>query len=140
MGQLKAWVMETGGWGGLHYYAHFLCNALSSFPLDLAMLTGEEYELEERPRAFNRIRIFRRETYFLTLARLSRLFFSGRPNLLHIHSLISPRKDLLLLLLCRLVGLRVVLTVHNILPHDAVPGAGTIQALLPHGGCSHPPL
>ena len=60
MGTLRAWVMETGGWGGLHYYAHSLCNALEKQPIDLTMLTGEEYELEERPHPFRRRRFFRR--------------------------------------------------------------------------------
>ena len=39
--RLKVWMMETGGWGGIHYYAHALCNALEDCSVDLAMLTTE---------------------------------------------------------------------------------------------------
>jgi glycosyltransferase involved in cell wall biosynthesis len=117
-GRLAVVVMETGGWGGLHYYAHALCNALSRYPVELVLLTNEEYELEDRPHPFERVRRFRREGYLRTLSWLVPLLWRRRPRVLHIQSLLAPRKDLVLFLVCRLLGIRVVLTVHNVLPHE----------------------
>ena len=112
-------MMETGGWGGIHYYAHALCNALENYPVDLAMLTtNEQYELEDWPHPFKRIRFFCRESYLLTMFKLTRLLLWQRPDILHIQTLLSPRKDVVLLLICRLLKVRVVMTVHNILPHE----------------------
>ena len=113
--------METGGWGGLHYYAHALCNALEKQAVDLTMLTSETYELEDRPHPFRRIHFFRREHYLRTIRKLTALLVAQRPHLIHIQSLIAPRKDIILLLLFRALKVRVVMTVHNILPHEVRP-------------------
>ena len=57
--RLKVWMMETGGWGGIHYYAHARCNALEDCPVDLAMLTIQaQYELEDWPHPFKHILLF----------------------------------------------------------------------------------
>ena len=117
--RLKVWMMETGGWGGIHYYAHALCNALEDCSVDLAMLTTEaQYELEDWPHPFKRIRFFRRENYLLSMFRFIRLLLRQRPDILHIQTLLAPRKDAVLLLICRLFKVQVVITVHNILPHE----------------------
>jgi len=113
--------METGGWGGIHYYAYALCNALADNPVEVVLLTHEHYELRDRPHRFERVHLFRRENYLRTLFRLGRLLQRRRPAILHVQSLLAPRKDVLLVVLCRLLGIRVVLTVHNILPHELRP-------------------
>jgi len=125
----KVLMLESGGWGGIHYYAHQLCNGLADFPVDLVLLTNEQYELEGRPCRFRRIGTLRRENYLLTLGKLWRLLRCEKPHVLHVQSLISQRKDWLLLLLCRLLQVRVVLTVHNILPHEVRRGEGFLYFL-----------
>jgi glycosyltransferase involved in cell wall biosynthesis len=114
-------MMETGGWGGIHYYAHALCARLVECSVDLTLVTNQEYELEELPRPFKRLSFFRRESYLRSIWRLKEIFCRERPDILHLQSLISQRKDLALLLLCRWMGIRVVMTVHNILPHEVRP-------------------
>ena len=116
--QLKIMMMETGGWGGIHYYAHLLGDALADCPVNLVLLTNERYELADRPRRFERVQMFRLENYLLTLFKLVRQLLRRRPDVLHIQSVIAPRKDVAVLLICRLLGVRVVMTVHNILPHE----------------------
>lgn len=117
-GKLRVLMLESGGWGGIHQYVHALCDALSALPVDLALLTTQRYELEDRPQTFERMRLLRRENYLRTLWRLARVLTSWRPDVLHIQTFIAPRKDVLLVLLCRLLGVRIVHTVHNILPHE----------------------
>ena len=116
--RLKVLMLESGGWGGIHYYAHALGNALAEQPVELALLTNEQYELEDQPVRFRLLRRLRRENYLLTLVKIACLLREEQPDILHVQSLISQRKDLLLLHLCRVLGVRLVLTVHNILPHE----------------------
>lgn len=117
----RVMMLETGGWGGIHSYAHALCNALVDEPLDLVLLTNEKYELADRPGRFRRLQVLKRESYLRTLAKVGRLLVREKTDILHVQSLISQRKDLILLLLCRLLHIRLVLTVHNILPHEVRP-------------------
>ena len=116
--KLKVLMLESGGWGGIHYYAHALCDALAEVPVNLLLLTNEQYELADQPQRFRRLQLLKRESYLRTVVKFVRLLLREKPDLLHVQSLISQRKDLLLLLLCRLLNVRVVLTVHNILPHE----------------------
>jgi D-inositol-3-phosphate glycosyltransferase len=114
-------LLETGGFGGIHNYTHALANGLAGCQVDLVFLTTERYELEDRPCHFELMRLLRREVYWRTLLRIWRVFRSYKPDILHIQSFVAPRKDLLLLLLCRLMRIKIVLTVHNILPHEVRP-------------------
>lgn len=119
--KLRILVLESGGWGGIHQYAHALCNALAGCEVELALLTTEQYELEDRPCRFERMRVLRREGYARTLVRVWRVLRDFKPDIFHVQTFIAPRKDLALLLLCRILGIKVVLTVHNILPHEVRP-------------------
>lgn len=111
-------MVETGGWGGIHHYTYGLCDALGRQPVALELLTHEQYELAERRHNFQRVQFFRRENYLRTLRRLWQWWRHHRPQILHVQSLLAPRKDWLIFLLCRLLRIRVVLTAHNILPHE----------------------
>lgn len=115
---LRVEMMETGGWGGIHHYVYGLCNALAAEPLDVVWLTHEQHELKERPHLFPLVHVFRRENYLRTLGRLWWRWRQRRPHILHIQSLLAPRKEVLLFALCRWLGIRVVMTVHNVLPHE----------------------
>ncbi len=115
---LRVEMMETGGWGGIHYYVYGLCDGMAGEAVDLAWLTHEQHELENRPHHFPLVRVFRRENYLRTLFRLWRRWRKIRPQILHIQSLLAPRKEALLFLLCRLLGIQVVMTAHNVLPHE----------------------
>lgn len=116
--RLRVEMMETGGWGGIHYYVYGLCNALAAAPVDLVWLTHQQHELKERPHLIPLVHVFRRENYLRTLGRLWWRWRQRRPHILHIQSLLAPRKELLLFALCRWLGIRVVMTVHNVLPHE----------------------
>lgn len=117
--RLRVAVMETGGWGGIHYYAYALCNALAAEPVEVVQWTHEQYELKDRPHRFERVHLFRRENYLRTLCRLWAVLRRHRPDILHVQSLLAPRKDALLFALCRLLRIQLVLTVHNVLPHES---------------------
>lgn len=114
-------LLETGGFGGIHNYTHALADGLADCQVELAFLTTERYELEDHPCRFELMRLLRREVYWRTLRRVWRVFRSFKPDILHVQSFIAPRKDLVLLLLCRMLRIKVVLTVHNILPHEVRP-------------------
>jgi D-inositol-3-phosphate glycosyltransferase len=117
---MRVCMMETGGWGGIHHYAHALCCALAKGDaVDLTVLGNQRYELDSASLPFRLERVFRRENYFKSLLRLGQVLRRIRPDILHIQSQLAPRKDLLLFALCRRLGVPVVMTVHNIYPHEA---------------------
>ncbi|MEW6750752.1 MAG: glycosyltransferase family 4 protein [Candidatus Latescibacterota bacterium] len=122
-------MLESGGWGGIHHYAHALANALADLGVELLLLSNQRYELEDRPCRFRLLRLLRREPYLRTLARLYRLLRGERPAVVHVQSFISQRKDLAVLLLCRWLGAKLVITVHNLLPHEVRPLERHLYAL-----------
>jgi O-antigen/teichoic acid export membrane protein/glycosyltransferase involved in cell wall biosynthesis len=121
-GRTRVVVLETGGFGGIHHYAHGLVDALAAGGVPVTLLTTQRYELAGRPCRARCVRALRREWYPLTLARLAGLLRRERAGLLHVQSLVSPRKDLALLALCRLLRVKVLITAHNVLPHEVRRG------------------
>ena len=115
-------VLETGGFGGIHHYAHGLVNALAEDGVPVTLLTTQRYELAGRACRARCVRALRREWYPVTLVRLARLLRDEKAGLLHVQSLVSPRKDLALLALCRLLRVKVLITAHNVLPHEVRRG------------------
>ncbi|MBI5185037.1 MAG: glycosyltransferase family 4 protein [Nitrospinae bacterium] len=114
-------MMETGGWGGILHYSFNLAEALALAGNDVVLATNEEYELEHLPSRFRVARIFRREAYFLTIWKLARLLALEKPDILHVQSVISQRKDWLLFFFLSLARIKFIITSHNVLPHETRP-------------------
>ena len=121
----RVMMVETGGWGGIHHYAHALCDALHrGGEVRVGLLSNQRHELAEGDYPVHRF--FTRENYAQTLWRLWRLLRRERPDILHFQSLLAPRKDLALFGLCRRLGIRPVMTVHNVLPHETRWGEAAV--------------
>jgi len=114
---LKILMLETGGWGGILHYSFNLLGALQKAGINAALATNEKYELENLSADFRVIKIFKREAYLKTLCKLIRLIRREGITLVHVQSVISPRKDWLLFLVLALLRVRVIITAHNVLPH-----------------------
>lgn len=110
--------METGGWGGILHYSFNLAEALVREGNDVVLATNEKYELEHLPSRFRVEKIFKREAYLITLWKLTRLLVREKPDIFHVQSVISTRKDCLLFLFLSLMGAKLVITSHNVLPHE----------------------
>lgn len=118
--RIKTLLIETGGWGGIAHYSYNLLQALSQFKdFEIILLTNRAYELDSFPKDFRIIKkSLQDQAYFKVVFTIVLSLFSIKPSIIHIQSLISPRKDWVFFLLARLLGIPIVYTVHNILPHE----------------------
>lgn len=116
---MRILLIETGGWGGICHYTYNLANALSRKGLDVTVLSGKRYELEGFKRDFTLLKRFDHERgYIHNTWELIRTVRDGSFSIIHVQSILSPRKDWLLFYAGRLLRRSIVYTVHNILPHD----------------------
>lgn len=116
-------MIETGGWGGIAHYAWSLSQALGSAGADVCLFTARAYELADLPRRFvidsclaNGVR-YPRAAWDL-LRRLA----AFEPDVVHVQSLLSTRFDWSLWPVVRRLA-PLVMTVHNVEPHEADPWA-----------------
>ncbi|MDA0746132.1 MAG: glycosyltransferase family 4 protein [bacterium] len=117
--KLRVAMLEPGGWGGICHYAYNQCCALAEQGTDLTLITNQNYELQDRPTPFTLAQVIDPSgPYSQNLRKILHVLRQVRPHILHIHSTLSARRDWAALLASRLLPFRVVLTVHNVLPHD----------------------
>lgn len=116
----KVLMIETSGFGGLAYYTHCLCKQLvESSHVTLSLLTDINYELVNYFHNYNLIqKKFRGTPYLSAVFHLFKVINKERPNIVHVQSLLTARKDWILFLLSRLIRIPIIYTSHNVLPHD----------------------
>jgi len=116
---MKVLMLETGGWGGICHYTYNLCKALAEQNADVTLLTANPYELKDLPHNFDVLTPFTAETnYRNQLHAIKQVYRKIKPDIVHIQSTFSARKDWFFLLYVKLLGIPIVYTAHNILPHD----------------------
>lgn len=116
---MRILMLETGGWGGICHYSYNLCKALSDAEISVRLLTAQPYELAELPHNFDYSTPFEADTSYGTkLENVRTCYRDYRPDIIHIQSTFSARKDWLGLVACKLFSIPTVYTAHNVLPHD----------------------
>jgi glycosyltransferase involved in cell wall biosynthesis len=117
---MKILMLETSGLGGIAHYTYNLCQSLAEH-LNVILVTSVQYELAEYHRKFDLQKIIRSEqSYLKKIFTLLQIIKSEKPDILHIQSALTARRDWLLFTALNLWGVPVVLTVHNVFPHDDV--------------------
>jgi glycosyltransferase involved in cell wall biosynthesis len=118
--RIKTLLIETGGWGGIAHYTYNLSQELSKImDLEVILLTDRDYELDGFPRNFRIVKIpIKNQTYFRAVFRIINFIIKIKPDIIHIQSLISARRDWIFFVLARLLMVNVIFTAHNVLPHD----------------------
>jgi len=118
--KIKILVFESGGWGGIAHYAYNFSDALSKTgQAEVVLLTDREYELEHLQREFSlRKESIRGKPYLLAVLSVIRSIAVIKPDVIHVQSLITARKDWLFFIIARIFNLKIVYTAHNILPHE----------------------
>lgn len=115
---IRVVMLESGGWGGLAHYSYNLGNALAEIDCQLTLQTRSPFELASLPRNFE-LCTFGADSSYADRWRAVRATLSGgEAGLLHLQSTISARRDWLHLARIRRGGVRLVVTAHNVLPHD----------------------
>jgi glycosyltransferase involved in cell wall biosynthesis len=111
-------LLESGGWGGLSHYSYNLAQALAEVETEVTLLTQAPFELDDLPRTFA-LRTFERSASYADRWRAVRAaLLAVDAAVLHLQSTISARRDWLHLARIRRGGTRLVVTVHNVLPHE----------------------
>jgi glycosyltransferase involved in cell wall biosynthesis len=118
--RVKTLLIETGGWGGVAHYSYNLLQALSKYKdFEVILLTDKEYELDGFAKDFETIKIpVKNRCYSKVIFKILVSIFRIKPSIIHIQWLLSPRKDWIFFLLARFLGMPIIYTVHNILPHE----------------------
>jgi len=117
---MRILMLETGGWGGICHYSYNLCKALANTGVSVQLLTAEPYELKDHPHNFEVTTRFDAQTpYGKQILQVIEGYRLYRPDVVHIQSTFSARKDWLMFGLCRWLNIPIVYTAHNVLPHDA---------------------
>lgn len=116
------------GYTGLAYYLYSLAQALTEGGSSVELITSESWFLDEYPAAFPIRRLYRGCSssrsklikgcyYLLSSWRVARYILRSDARIVHMQITELPPLDLLLLVILRLAGRRVVFT-----PHDVVHG------------------
>jgi glycosyltransferase involved in cell wall biosynthesis len=118
-------MVETGGWGGIGHYAHYLCSAIQEKGVPVCLVThAVNYQLESVPKYYEVSKLFRGDGFVQDWKRLYRMVRTHSCKIVHFQSLLSTRRDWLIFLavgaLCSTP--KFIYTVHNVLPHEILPG------------------
>ncbi|MFQ6103597.1 MAG: glycosyltransferase family 4 protein [Candidatus Glassbacteria bacterium] len=112
-------MLETSGWGGVSHYSHCLSQALSQYGISTTLVTNEVYELRNRERDYEILTILKDGgNYPERMRTFLRTLRSESPTVLHIQSGFSARRDWLMLPLFKKHCEEIIVTAHNILPHE----------------------
>ncbi|HQQ06927.1 MAG TPA: glycosyltransferase family 4 protein [Candidatus Omnitrophota bacterium] len=118
--KIKILMIDTGGWGGITHYTYNLMQALAAdSQIDCCLLTDEAYELDSLPRQFKIMkRPLNSREYMPALMMAIFAVLEYKPHIIHVQTMKTARKDWFAFALARMFGLKVVLTAHNVLPHE----------------------
>lgn len=112
-------MIETSGWGGIWHYTCCLNNALYGRQLDLCVATSMDFE-KPFDLEFNISPVFNRGgSFILNWFQLLRTIYRIKPDVVHFQSWFSARRDWIPFRFFSLLRIPVIITCHNLLPHDS---------------------
>ncbi|MCM8787051.1 MAG: glycosyltransferase family 4 protein [Candidatus Omnitrophica bacterium] len=106
--------------GGSAIYVYQLASSLAEFGLKIKMLMEEEHYLEEFKEAnFEIVKLFKKsDSYFDRINKIFDCCKSFNPNIVHLQSTVSVRRDVFFLFKKEFLKYNLVYTAHNIVPHN----------------------
>lgn len=128
---MKVVISDTSGRGGICHYTFFLCRALSPLVEDLTLITTKTYELDSFESTFvrenilpvhykRRNRFFKGLVYVQSLLKILLYVFREKPDIVHFQQLKIPSLELIIYKLIKRSGIKVVLTLHTVLPFEHI--------------------
>lgn len=123
-------VEPIGGHRGMHYYDFALCASLCGHDVSPTLVTSDETADHNPPRQFDSCFLFREiygeqslpkraANYLYALVQTARLAREGRFAIAHCHYFLIPPADYLFLLALKAMGVKIVITAHDVMPFDA---------------------
>lgn len=131
---MRAYYVEpVGGHLGMHYYDFELCHEMKNKGIDVVLQTCDETKPFADSLTFevrfpfkgiygDRSKISRGFRYIQGLLKILFQAWANRIQVIHFHFYHFPPFDFFALKLTRLLGIKSVLTVHDVIPFDARPG------------------
>ncbi|MCX7927439.1 MAG: glycosyltransferase family 4 protein [Candidatus Omnitrophica bacterium] len=118
----KILMIDVGGWGGITHYTYNLMQALAECKeIEVALLTNKDYELDHLPKKFSIFKVpLLGQSYLRTIHNIFSVIFCYKPQIIHIQTMVSARKDWFWFMLAKLIGKKIILTCHNVLPHEDI--------------------
>jgi glycosyltransferase involved in cell wall biosynthesis len=111
-------IVEIAGAGGISHYAYNLLDNIDS-NINLVLYTAFPYELEDKPRKFQCRFIFKKyKTNLISLLKMYFDAFVDKPSTIHVQLSQYPSIVLILILFFKMMGKKVVVTAHNVVPHE----------------------
>lgn len=123
-------MVEIAGRGGICHYTFNLCQHLSGFA-DVTLVTGGGYELREHRRSFALVELFNRlRTSPLFVFRFLRIIRD--PAVIAVHFQLSQHPGFALFLCAAVLCARkrLVVTAHNVVSHETLPGEKRVFGLI----------
>jgi D-inositol-3-phosphate glycosyltransferase len=123
-------VEPVGGHRGMHYYDFGLCGALSDLEVAPTLVTSDETAGHNPPDTFESRLLFREifgdrtvairaTNYLYALSQAARLARDGGFEIVHCHYFLIPPVDYLFLRALKAMGVKIVITAHDVMPFDA---------------------
>ena len=137
---MRVLIVDPTGFGGICHYTYNLCQALSQEGLDVILVTAQVYDLIRLPRKFKLKNIFRdvsipnsKQLFYLPKIFIRRLnlildflallmvILKTKPNIVHFQWFRTYRPDYYYLKFLRIIGVKTVLTAHEVVPEFVNP-------------------
>ena len=116
--RLRIMMIETGGWGGMFHYTCCLANGLVKHNVDVTVVTAAGHETPFDLKFQIAPVIAQKSGYLKNIFSVYKQIKQERPDLIHIQSWFTARRDWIMILALKLMSIPVVVTAHNLLPHD----------------------
>lgn len=120
--KIKIAVVSFTGNSGLTDYSVSLCRELDN-QCDVTLVTADSYDEEKYRANFPAVKVFRKTRHYpIDIFRFVAYILKSRPDVVLFESWIKyPMVEWLLVLLFRIFGIRMALTIHDLLPHYPKP-------------------
>jgi len=122
------WVVCFTGNSGLTDYSYSLCQAMSCLTTRVELWTAESYDTRKYQSNFKLVRFFRRTRHYaVDILRFLVRARALKPAVIIFQSwLKTPLLEIGVIQLLRSWGIRVHITVHDLLPHDPFPWSAVV--------------
>ena len=126
---MKIFIIDTSGRGGICHYTYSLSQALSLFEKDITLITTKNYELNLFERNFHIMNVlpthYQRKykfakgiIYFRSLMKILSIALNNRPQIIHFHQIKMPFIELLFYKIMQLKNIKLIITLHDVKPFE----------------------
>ena len=121
----RIYVISPLDYTGIAYYSHSLCQSLSEAGMKVILMTSKKRAISPKKISYEIVNIFRNTYgeinrlkkglfYILSLCKIYCYIIKNKPKIVHFQILELPSADLILFILLRMSGVKIVYTPHDL--------------------------